>query len=125
VDEHLKETAVDKLGADMYLLKHTPNPQILETITQLGLKEPYRYKDELFVLAQNKQPLYNRRMLTDREKQILGLVALGYTREQIAEILTVTAGTIGVQLNSIYKKMGVSNKMEAIALARTNKIIPH
>jgi predicted ATPase/DNA-binding NarL/FixJ family response regulator len=55
--------------------------------------------------------------LTERERQILPLLAAGLTNRQIAEALFVSESTAGVHVSRIIGKMGVANRVEAAALA--------
>ncbi len=56
--------------------------------------------------------------LTERETEILHLLAEGRTNQEIAEMLVVVVGTIKAHNNHIYSKLGVSNRVQAIARAR-------
>ncbi|MCQ2554885.1 MAG: LuxR C-terminal-related transcriptional regulator [Clostridia bacterium] len=57
--------------------------------------------------------------LTDRELDVLALLLLGKTREEIAEALYITDSTVKKHASSIYQKLGVKGKAELIAkLAR-------
>ena len=56
--------------------------------------------------------------LTERELEVLHLLAQGLTNRQIAGQLTVVIGTVKAHNNSIYGKLGVSNRVQAIARAR-------
>lgn len=49
--------------------------------------------------------------LTPREKQIAGLVTLGYTDLEIAKILGLKKRSIKTHLNNIYKKTDLTNKV--------------
>jgi DNA-binding NarL/FixJ family response regulator len=51
--------------------------------------------------------------LTPREGQILGLLQHGYSNQQIAVRMGVTAGTVKTYLKSIYSKLGVQNRTQA------------
>lgn len=53
--------------------------------------------------------------LSKREFEILGLVAKGYTDEVIAGTLMLAEPTIGNHLRTIYDKLEVSNRREAVA----------
>jgi DNA-binding CsgD family transcriptional regulator len=55
--------------------------------------------------------------LTERETQVLPLLAAGYTDRQIAEALFISESTAGVHVSRIIDKMGVANRVEAAALA--------
>jgi len=53
-------------------------------------------------------------MLTKREKEVLALLAKGFTRNEIANKLFVSPETIKKHLQNIYKKLKVKNKMQAV-----------
>lgn len=56
--------------------------------------------------------------LTVREKEIVGLVARGLKNRQIAEMLTITPGTVKVHLMHIFEKTGVKDRFELAVEAR-------
>ncbi|MDQ4075724.1 MAG: response regulator transcription factor, partial [Chloroflexota bacterium] len=56
--------------------------------------------------------------LTDRELEVLHLLAQGLTNRQMAEALSVVLGTVKAHNNRIYGKLGVSNRVQAVARAR-------
>jgi predicted ATPase/DNA-binding CsgD family transcriptional regulator len=55
--------------------------------------------------------------LTDREVEVLGLVAEGLTDVQIAERLYVSPRTVGWHLRSVYRKLGVGSRTAALRRA--------
>ena len=52
--------------------------------------------------------------LTQREQQILRMVALGYNNKKISEQLYVSEDTVKKHLHNSYKKLGARNKIEAL-----------
>lgn len=56
--------------------------------------------------------------LTDREEEVLELLAAGLTNPEIAEKLVISAGTVKKHASHIYGKLGVSSRTEAAARAR-------
>jgi LuxR family maltose regulon positive regulatory protein len=56
--------------------------------------------------------------LTEREEEILPLLAAGLTNPEIAEKLVISAGTVKKHASNIYGKLGVSSRTEAAARAR-------
>ena len=56
--------------------------------------------------------------LTDREREVLALVAEGRTNRQIADVLFISAKTASVHVSNILTKLDVANRGEAAALAR-------
>ena len=55
--------------------------------------------------------------LTAREREVLGLVALGRTNRQIADELFISENTAGVHVSNILGKLGVAGRGEAAAVA--------
>jgi LuxR family maltose regulon positive regulatory protein len=56
--------------------------------------------------------------LSPRELEVLHLIALGKTNQEIAEHLIVAAGTVKAHAASIYRKLEVANRTEAVSRAR-------
>ena len=53
--------------------------------------------------------------LTDRENEVLNLMAKGHTNIQIADTLAIAEGTVKNHLVNIYQKLGVHSRAEAVA----------
>jgi DNA-binding NarL/FixJ family response regulator len=56
--------------------------------------------------------------LTEREMDVLYLLSTGLTYEQIGERLFISYGTVRKHVENIYRKMGVTNRMNAVMKAR-------
>lgn len=56
--------------------------------------------------------------LSERELEVLNLVARGYSNRQIAEALFITLGTVKKHLNNVFSKLQVKNRTQAVARAR-------
>ena len=56
-------------------------------------------------------------LLSDREEEVLSLVAAGLTNPEIAERLFISARTVKNHLSSIYDKLGVGDKTQALIRA--------
>ncbi len=52
--------------------------------------------------------------LTDREREILQLVAKGFTFREIAATLTISAHTVAAHIKQIYRKLAVHSRSEAV-----------
>ena len=61
--------------------------------------------------------------LSGREKEILQLSTRGYTINEIAEVIFLSAETIKFHRRKLFDKLGVSNIAEAIGYATNNKLI--
>jgi DNA-binding NarL/FixJ family response regulator len=60
--------------------------------------------------------------LTDRERQVVALIAQGLKNKQIAEQLFISPTTVTHHLSSIYSKLGVSDRLELVVYAFANKL---
>jgi LuxR family maltose regulon positive regulatory protein len=56
--------------------------------------------------------------LSERECEVLKLIAAGYTNQQIADTLVVSLNTVKKHTTHIYGKLGVKNRTEASNRAR-------
>ena len=57
-------------------------------------------------------------LLTDRELEILHLLADGRSNKEIATQLVIAVGTVKWYLREIYSKLGVQRRTEAVRVAR-------
>jgi LuxR family maltose regulon positive regulatory protein len=62
--------------------------------------------------------------LSQRELEVLHIMALGKTNEEIAGQLVIARGTVKAHTASIYRKLDVANRTEAVARARQLRILP-
>ena len=62
--------------------------------------------------------------LSERESQVLQLIAQGLSNREIAAALHITAGTVKGHAHNIYGKLGVSGRIQAAAQARTLGLLP-
>jgi DNA-binding NarL/FixJ family response regulator len=110
-------------GAAGYLLKDTPPKELIIAIK--GTIEGKSYIDPSIgakvltqVAAQKKpEPLPSTFTLSDREFEVLNLVAQGLTNADIAQKLFLTEGTVRNYTSEIFKKLGVSDRTQAAIVA--------
>jgi len=62
-------------------------------------------------------------ILSEREQEILGLVAEGLTNREIAQVLSISHNTVKVHLSNIFEKIGVSSRTEATLYAIQQRIV--
>ena len=62
--------------------------------------------------------------LSEREIEVLSLLASGRTNSEVARDLFVSVGTIKSHTGNIYRKLGAKNRAEAIARARKLELLP-
>jgi ATP/maltotriose-dependent transcriptional regulator MalT len=56
--------------------------------------------------------------LSERELEILRLISLGFTNQEIAHTLVIAVSTVKSHINNLYSKLGTSRRTQAIAIAR-------
>lgn len=122
VSDTNKQISGLKFGADDYIIKPFVLPNLLARIEALLRRSTWNKKEGMacalpFVKGEEISPL------TQREKEILSLVAKGSSNSQIAEKLFVREVTVKTHLNSIYRKLKVDNRVQAVLLAQQTKII--
>lgn len=108
------EKAVDaKVAA--YLLKDTPSEELIEHIRS-AMKGKVYYEPSLITGYMNNQ----RNPLTQKEQEILSLIAKGATSKDISAQLYLTDGTIRNYISEIISKLGAKNRVDAAAKAKEN-----
>lgn len=63
------------------------------------------------------------RILTDREKEILGLIREGKPSKQIADVLGISINTVNRHRQNILEKLSVGNSLEAVMAASAMKLL--
>ena len=110
-------------GASGYLLKHVSRADLLRSIrlvaTGHSLIDTNTAKQAMERLAQIPGS-----ELTEREREVLTLVARGYTNKQIADTLFVSEKTARNHVSHILDKLGLSRRSEAAAFAVEYKLVP-
>ncbi|GIN92540.1 response regulator transcription factor [Siminovitchia terrae] len=102
-----------KAGVRGYLLKESPIEELVSSI-RLIMDGRRMYAPELVDIAYGDDD-YMENPLTERESEVLSLVAEGKTTKEIAKELYLTPGTIRNYISSILEKLNVGNRIEAIA----------
>ena len=112
-----------KAGAHGYLLKKTPKEKLLEALEELynggSPMSTNIARKVIEVFEKRNQPSPELNSLTNKEKQILELLAKGYLYKEIGNQLHLTRNTIKQHIHHIYEKLHVHNRVEAI-----NKVFP-
>jgi two-component system response regulator DesR len=92
-----------------YLLKDSPSDELANSI-RIIMDGRRIYAPELVDMAYG-----NQNPLTDRERQVIELLAAGKDTKQIAKELSITTGTVRNYISVILDKLEVSNRIEAIS----------
>ena len=117
--------ALLEAGASGYLLKTAPVKELIKAIHEVA--EGQSALDPIVarkVLRQFTTPVVPRKkveitydLLTDREHQVLSLLAEGKTNKEIAEVLVISDRTVQTHLSNVFNKMKVASRTEAVLTA--------
>jgi len=107
-----------KAGASGYLLKNTGLVQLIESLKELyngGSPMSANIARKLVTLFRNqKTETTNLEILSNRENEILQLLAKGLLYKEIADQLSISVSTVRQHIHHIYEKLHVQNRTEAI-----------
>lgn len=108
-----------RAGAKAYLLKDTPCAEILEVIRAVSEGQRYVPADIGTKLAARME----RPNLSDREFEVLSLMATGKNNKAIASELTITENTVKFHVTNVMIKLGASDRTHAVVNALRQGII--
>lgn len=103
-------------GADGYLLKDTEPDLLLGQIKRIAQGEVIlsdSIKDLLLEQRPEQDPIYT---LTDREMDVLRLIATGLSNKQIAAQLFISEETVKVHIRNLLRKLNVHSRVAATVL---------
>ena len=107
-----------RAGAMGYLIKEQPlDRQIQQLRAVLHGQPPLSPSVARRILIHFSRPLEeseSTEALTDREKDVLQLIAKGYSRPEVAELLGLTSNTVASYTKVIYQKLNISRRAEAV-----------
>jgi DNA-binding NarL/FixJ family response regulator len=116
--------AAMRAGARGYLLKGAEGGETLQAIRVVSTGEAIfspaiatrlmRY----FGAPRPRGPSQPFPELTEREREVLSLIAQGYTNQAIAEQLVISPKTVRNHISSIFSKLQVTSRLEAILRAK-------
>jgi DNA-binding NarL/FixJ family response regulator len=108
-----------KCGATGYLVKHATPAEILEAITEVHCGgAPMSGSIARKVVTAFRQPPPENAgnlKLSDREEEVLQLLARGHRSKEIADELGIGVGTVNTYIRHVYEKLHVRTRAEAVA----------
>ena len=108
-----------KSGATGYLVKHATPAEILEAITEVQRGgAPMSGSVARKVVTAFRQPAPENAgdlKLSEREEEVLRLLARGHRSKEIADELGIGVGTVNTHIRHIYEKLHVRSRAEAVA----------
>jgi DNA-binding NarL/FixJ family response regulator len=118
-------------GAAGYVLKDVPAERLINAVRRtLDGESPLNQELATRLLRQLAEEKHHKLysdppsrgepledVLTPRETEVLGLLTIGQTNQQIAQTLTISKGTAKVHVERIIRKLGVSDRTQAAVRA--------
>ncbi len=108
-----------RAGARAYLLKDVQPEELFQCMRAVHRGETYMQSKIAAKLALRVQE----EPLTDREVQILGLLAEGKSNKAIAQALAISESTVKSHLKSLFTKLDATSRAEAISLAARRGLV--
>lgn len=115
-----------KAGAKSYLLKTSSAEEIINAVHQTNAGEQViepavqdKINDQTY---RDRQPMPHDQ-LTEREKEVLLLIAEGYTNQEIADHLFITLKTVKTHVSNILAKLEVNDRTQATIYAFQHHLV--
>ena len=116
-----------RAGAKGYVLKTREAEHLLRTVRLVAEGNMVIDPDLVVALADEltaaQKGERSTETLTERELEILQLLAFGYTNKEIAGRLFVSPDTVKTHLEHVYQKLGASDRTAAVAEAMRRRLI--
>jgi len=123
---HADQTFLEELlraGASGYVLKQSSHDELFRAIRAASMGQQYidpaltHHLAAPFAAQERKRTGRGRPVVTDREAEVLRLVAQGYSNKEIAARLELSTKTIEVHKANAMRKLGLSGRIELLRYA--------
>lgn len=119
--------ALMEAGASGYLLKTARADELVDAVRRVNAGEIVLHPQVAVKVARfwarNKEQLASTEQLSPRELEVIQLAARGLRNRAIAEKLSISNRTVEGHLNSIFGKLGVSSRVEAVLYALSQHLV--
>lgn len=106
-------------GAAAYVIKSAPIDQLIQTLNTVGAGTNKFIKAGSF----QQTKIVKDYQLTQREIEVLTYLPSGATAAAIGSLLFLTEATVKTHLAAIYRKLGATNRAQAVSIALGEKLI--
>lgn len=126
-DQELLQEAV-RVGASGYLLKKASKSELIGAIQSALRGELYIHPSLIRSLIARspeppRKPVSSDSDLTDREREVLRLVARGYTNAQISKQLVISVRTVEYHRSNLMGKLGLTTRDQLVGFAVEHNLI--
>ncbi len=111
-----------RAGAKGYILKETGSQEVRQAVRNIyqgkaALDPAVQRKLVDQLVGSNGNVLLPENELTEREREVLRLMARGFSNPQIASQLSVAEGTVRYHVSTILRKLSLENRTQAVLYA--------
>jgi two-component system response regulator NreC len=115
-------------GADGYMLKEAAPSDLVDAVRRVAVGEGYLQPSLGAIVSRSAEtgrgPDGQRiETLSDRERDVLRLVALGHTNSEIAQLLRIARRTVEAHRTHILRKLGIRSRAELVRYAAETGIV--
>jgi two-component system, NarL family, response regulator LiaR len=123
-----KSISAIKAGASGFVLKDCSPDELLQAIRIVHSGESYLPPGIVEILVNEVQHKpqssdFPVEQLTDREMEVLKLIAQGLTNDSIAATLFISKRTVSTHINNLLNKLTLENRAQAVLYALQNRIV--
>ena len=116
LDEHAWEPKTASAGASMFLSKNSTADFIIRKLKPLMTTQ-----GSYVVTSESAEPKEFR--LTQRQLEVLDLIAQGHPNKVIADYLGISEQTVKIHINQIFKELRVFNRTQAVIKAQKHQLL--
>lgn len=122
-DEGMLVRQILKEGVDGYLLKSIQQSELKNALIQINNGLPYVSPEITRLLMSGLSDEHPEELLTEREREILNLIAKEFSNKQIAEKLFISERTVETHRKNIFRKTNTSTLVGLIKYAFANNLV--
>ena len=122
-DEGLLVKQILKQGVDGFLLKNIQQTELKTALHQIMKGFPYISPEITPMMLANMNSEQPEELLSERERQVLNLIAREYSNKQIAEKLFISERTVETHRKNIFRKTNTTSLVGLIKYAFANNLI--
>jgi NarL family two-component system response regulator LiaR len=122
-DRNLVQRAL-RAGATSYVMKNANMETLVDTIRNAYQGRSTLSPEAMQALVQGEEDWQAENELTNRELEILALMAQGMTNVAIANKLYISEATARFHVSNILTKLAASNRTEAVRIALERRLVP-
>jgi DNA-binding NarL/FixJ family response regulator len=113
-----------RVGAGGYVVKSAADRDLIAACRAVMRGETFLYSDAQHLLLRYARPDDMReRQLSDRESEVLALIAEGHTTQEIAQILVISPRTVDRHRENLLAKLNLRNRVELARYAIRHRLI--